>query len=124
MVYAGIGKTPWWRSKRDERPHDLDGPARRLGVVDPSVHRGRVFVTSRSGTVYAIDRANRHGGMASATGGLINASSPAVAYGRVYAADLDGDVFAFDEATGAVRWHSNVGAPIVSSPRSQAGWCS
>lgn len=120
VLYAGLGKTlvavdaadghTIWTATLDD-----------FAWSSPSVHLTRVFVISRSGTVYALDRETGTIAWQADTGGLINASSPAVAYGRVYAANLNGDVFAYDEATGALDWHANIAAAIVGSPAIAGG---
>ena len=84
-------------------------------VHDPVVIGRRLFVSSNSGAVYALD---------AGTGAMIwqasvhNFSSPfsvAVAYGMVLVGSDDTNLYAFDARTGTEVWHTGTGSQVFSS---------
>ena len=84
-------------------------------VGAPVVAEGRVFVSSRSGALFALNRSNGEKLWAFNTGTVVDAS-PSVAAQTVFIGDRDGRLYAIDVATGESRWDIDVGGPISSTP--------
>ena len=133
---VGTSPRPWWSTgsstaatgagrcmRSTLRPGSGAGSSRRTGrsrALQPSA-RGRVFIGSYDGHVYALDA--REGELlwrASAqprigTRGRFY-STPAVAYGRVYVGSTDGKVYSFGATTGKLRWSTSTGSYVYASP--------
>ena len=86
------------------------------GAVGNSVVMGkRLYVSSNSGAVYALDARN---GAVLWQASLHNFSSPfsvAVAHGMVFIGSDDTNLYAFDARTGAEVWHAPTGDQVFSS---------
>ena len=90
----------WVRHFRNERI----GPA-----VEPMVSKGRLFVGTHQGNLWALNaRTGEPLWRFEASGAFLH--SPAVSDGLVLAANTDGRVYALDTATGQLRWFFDAGA--------------
>lgn len=81
-------------------------PNERFGTaVEPIVAKGRVYVATHGGNLYALD-ADTGAPIWRFTAGGPFLHSPAVSAGVVVAPCADGRVFGLDAASGSVRWYS------------------
>lgn len=120
-IYAADASTGTLRWRFDTAGRELDsadfGFDRRTVQSSPAIADGRVFVGSRSGSLYALDLE---------TGGVLWESShgsswvnggPAVADGRVFAGSSDGRfVQAVDAESGRELWRRDTTGVVWSSP--------
>jgi outer membrane protein assembly factor BamB len=101
------------------RLHRLWGAATREsreGInSSPAVVRGRVFVGSDDGALWAFDAMTGRTLWRDRVGSPVR-SAPAVAAGRVFFGSSEGKVFADDAATGERRWSYVLGGQITAAP--------
>ena len=81
----------------------------------PAVARGRVFVGSDDGALWAFDVSTGARLWHDQVGSAVR-SSPAVANGRVFFGSTGGLVYADDARTGARLWSYNLGSKITAAP--------
>jgi outer membrane protein assembly factor BamB len=80
----------------------------------PSVARGRVFVGSTNGRVYAFSRGGEE--LWSLRTGSYVYSPAALAGATAYIGSYDHRLYAISQATGRIRWTFDAGAPISGAP--------
>ena len=84
-------------------------------IADAAAADGRLFVSSISGAIYALDQET--GEILWSVKGLPRAySSPLVSGDTVIQAASDGTIYGFDAATGEERWRFSLDATIATSP--------
>ena len=84
-------------------------------VGAPVVADYRVYVSSRSGILFALDRSTGKKLWEFKTAAAIE-TSPSVAAQTVFVGDYDGRLYAIDAATGKSQWEIEIGGPISSTP--------
>jgi outer membrane protein assembly factor BamB len=89
-------------------------------VSSPAVFRGRAYIGSSDGRLYAFDAATGTQLWTYAAGGRVD-SSPAAAGSAVYAVSSDGYLHAVNAVTGALIWKTPLGAYSISSPLELGG---
>lgn len=92
----------------------FQGPQSGL-VGAPVVADYRVYVSSRSGILFALDRSTGKKLWEFKTAAAIE-TSPSVAAQTVFVGDYDGRLYAIDAATGKSQWEIEIGGPISSTP--------
>lgn len=89
-------------------------------LSSPVVAYNRVFVGSRSNSVYCLDAYTGAVIWSYATGNWVDAT-PAVSDGRVFVPSRDGKLYAFDAMTGSLLWSYTTGSTDQSSPAAYGG---
>lgn len=100
--------------------HPFRWPSALGGAIygSPFVANGAVYVGDITGHVYALDAVTGRRLWTYPRKGHIGAVGyrPQVAGATVYVGSGDGDVYAINTTTGTLRWRSEAGAPLSSSP--------
>jgi len=84
-------------------------------AVQPIVAEGKVYVGTKSGSIFKVDAVSGDSKRLFKAGGAILATL-AYADGLVYCASLDGLVYAVDADSGRVRWKYDTGFGISAAP--------
>lgn len=89
-------------------------------MSSPVVAYDRVFIGSRSNSIYCLDAYTGAVLWSFATGNWVDAT-PAVSDGRVFVSSRDGKLYAFDAMTGASLWTYTTGSTDQGSPAAYGG---
>ena len=81
----------------------------------PAVAGDRLYISSTSGTLFALDRSTGEPAWTFNTKAFVNVS-PTVVGQTVFLGDIDGRLYAVDALTGELRWQLKVDGPISSPP--------
>ncbi|MGQ9609463.1 MAG: outer membrane protein assembly factor BamB family protein [bacterium] len=81
----------------------------------PAIYKGRAYIGSNDGNVYAIDISNGQKVWTYKTGGYFE-SSPCIVNGYVYIGSSDSFLYAIDAENGSLKWKYGTDAKILGSP--------
>ena len=94
-----------WRSRHKEDSF----------VATPAVDSERLYIGSKSGTFFALDRLNGEGFWTFDAGAGFRASA-SITGDRLFVGDLGGRLYALDTETGAEVWRLELDGPITTTP--------